>query len=68
MSEQDNPLRTSLDLAAVEQAQSAVADLLPPFWHRLHRNTVTEGFTNSEALELLKTYILSQNPYGIRLS
>ena len=43
----------------LEQGAALVADAFPPLWKRLHENLLKEGFDQTQAMELLKTYILS---------
>lgn len=41
-----------------EQASARMADTCPPMWRRLYCNSVIEGFTEYQAMELVKTFIL----------
>lgn len=50
--------------AEMDQATAFLGDILPCLWRRLYRNCVTEGFSDVQALELVKTFIMSQNPIG----
>jgi len=43
----------------LEQGAALVADAFPPLWKRLHENLLKEGFDPAQAMELLKTYVLS---------
>jgi hypothetical protein len=43
-----------------DQASAFVADSFPPMWRRMYNNLIAEGFTDFEALGILKTYIISQ--------
>lgn len=67
--DQDNKPAKSLllprDIARLDQAQTALADLFPPFWRNLFVKCVAEGFSETDALKLVQTYILSQSPNGV---
>ena len=41
-----------------DQSSAELADMFPPQWWRLYSNLQKEGFTPSEALELVKMWIL----------
>lgn len=44
----------------LDTSMAFVGDHLPPLWKRLYDNLMTEGFKDHEALDILKTYIISQ--------
>lgn len=48
------------DQAAMDQATSFMLEHFPPLWRRLYTSLVQEGFKESEALDLTKTYIIAQ--------
>ena len=50
----DEKMRAQLD-----QSSALLAEMLPPLWWGLYRACVDEGFTESQALELVKTYLSS---------
>lgn len=50
----------------LDEAVTQATDLFPPMWRSLHDKCRSEGFSDSESLQLVKAYILSQCPYGIR--
>lgn len=43
----------------IDQGMAMVADRLPAFWRRIYDNTLAAGFDQYQAMDLLKTYILS---------
>ena len=43
--------------AKFEQDMAKLGDILPGHWRRIYENLKTEGFTESQAMELLKAYI-----------
>jgi len=51
--------------AEFQRTHETIGLLLPPMWRVLYTRAVAEGFTEAEALELVKVYILSQCPYGV---
>jgi hypothetical protein len=53
------------DQAKIDQATALIAELCPPHWRRLYQNCMREGFSENQAFELVKTYILGTNTRGI---
>jgi len=51
--------------AEIEQGVAAIRELFPPVWRALSQECLKEGFTEAEAMDLVKTYILSQAPNGV---
>jgi hypothetical protein len=51
--------------AEVDQAAAWLVDSLPPLWHNLYKQCRKEGFTELQAFELVKTYILAQATNGV---
>ncbi len=47
--------------AELEQDQAFLVEALPPLWWGLYKNCIEEGFTNTDALSLVETFIMSQN-------
>lgn len=47
-------------IAELDQALRLAADSMPPLWRRLYHNCVSEGFTEDQAMQLVKTFIISQ--------
>lgn len=45
--------------AELDQAIQAVSEFLPPMWRRLYVELVAAKFTELQALELVKTYIMA---------
>lgn len=45
----------------IEQAIETVTDNLSSLWHALYRRLLDRGFTETEAMDLLKTYIIATN-------
>lgn len=56
----DDALRAKLD-----QASATLVEMFPPLWRQLYDGCAKEGFSDSESLELVKAYILSQAANGI---
>ena len=48
----------------LEQAFACFTEYYPSLWRGIYLKCVEEGFTPIESLDLVKTYILSQNPNG----
>lgn len=57
MSSEPEPITPEM-IAAADQACKAAIDLLPPLWWGLYQECKQQGFTNYEALELVKTWIM----------
>jgi len=51
--------------AEIDQAVAGLIDTFPHTWRLLYLSLLTEGFSESQSLELVKTWILSQSPFGI---
>lgn len=47
------------DMRKMDEALTFMSDNYPRLWKRLFDNSVKEGFTEAQAMELLKTLILS---------
>jgi hypothetical protein len=43
----------------LEQNQALMIELWPPLWRQLYEALLEKKFTETQALELVKTYILS---------
>jgi hypothetical protein len=52
--------------AQIDQGFTLITGNFPPLWRKLYTNLVSEGFNEVQALALVKAYILSQCPSGIR--
>lgn len=50
---------TPQQAADAEQAMSMVRDLFPAHWRGLYRGMLEQGFDESQALELLKVYVIA---------
>ena len=50
----------------LEQAIAGMREVFPSSWRQLYEGCIEEGFTEKQSMDLVKTYILSQNPFGIR--
>jgi hypothetical protein len=48
-----------MDNSKLDQSTALIAEICPPHWRRLYENCIREGFLESQALELVKTYIIS---------
>ena len=49
-----------------DEAMTALIDIHPRMWRSMYLRLVEEGFNESQSLELVKVFILSQCPSGIR--
>jgi hypothetical protein len=49
----------------LEQSIATLTETFPRVWMQMFLGCVREGFTAPQALDLVKTYILAQNPNGI---
>ncbi len=47
------------DLAGFDQAIKLMSDSFPPLWWNMFNNCKKEGFTEPQAMELVKTFITS---------
>lgn len=45
---------------------ASVRDGLPPMWFAIYQGCIATGFDERQSFALLQTYLLSQNPNGIR--
>lgn len=52
--------------AKTEQNIAELGEVLPRMWRQLFLGCCNVGFTPQEAMDILKTYILAQNPSGIK--
>jgi hypothetical protein len=52
----------------LEQSIAAMRELFPHCWRALYDGCISENFSEAQSMDLVKTYILSQNPHGIRPS
>ncbi len=52
--------------AQIDQNLATMKELLPPIWMGLFVGCQDAGFNELQAFDLVKTYILSQNPNGTR--
>ena len=52
--------------AEFDQGVEAMGEVFPAMWCKLFEKCKEEGFTEQQAFDLVKTYILSQNPNGIK--
>jgi hypothetical protein len=48
--------------AEYEQSTMTLGEVLPPMWWRIYRGCIAQGFSEAQALELVKTYILAMAP------
>lgn len=51
----------------IDEAMTSLSDLFPRTWRTFYLRCIEEGFTKDESLSLVKTYILSNCPYGVHL-
>jgi len=54
------------DLSKLDQSMALVSEIYPPHWRRLYDNCLAEKFTTIEAMELVKTYIISVGTNGTK--
>jgi len=52
--------------AEIDQASAWLAECLPPLWWSLFEGCLQAGFTESNAIDLVKTYIVANNAIGFR--
>lgn len=45
------------EAAKMDQAMAAVTEMFPPLWRGLYTRLVSQGFSEFQALELVKAYI-----------
>lgn len=57
----DDKIRADFD-----QAKSTLAETFPPWWRELYVSCIREGFSEEESMDLVKTYILSCSPNGVK--
>jgi hypothetical protein len=53
--------------AKMDQATAMLGDVMPPIWRRMFENSVEAGFSEEQAMSLVKTYILAQCPGGVNM-
>lgn len=51
---------TPKEKAEMDQSMVLVVDMLPLIWYNLFVNLCKQGFSELQALDLIKTYIMSQ--------
>jgi hypothetical protein len=44
-------------LHQLEQSLAAVAENFPPTWRRMYLNLIAEGFSEEQAMELMRAYV-----------
>ena len=49
-----------------EQLLAQMRDSLPQMWYAIYSGSLAAGFDQVQAFTLLQTWLLSQNPHGIR--
>lgn len=49
-----------------DQDFSQIRDVIPRLWYNFYQGCLQQGFNESQSFALLQTYILSQNPHGIK--
>lgn len=58
------PERSKLQ-AEFDQSSAAMADHFPPLWRRMYLETVKVGFSETQAFDILQTYIVAVHSRGI---
>lgn len=51
---------------ASEEDYVTIRNAIPRLWWNMYQGSLQYGFTPEQAFQLLQTYILAQNPNGIR--
>lgn len=49
-----------------DEAMTTMIDTFPRTWRQMYLKMIEEGFDERQSLELVKSFILSQCPSGIR--
>lgn len=52
--------------AEIDQGLAAARETITALWWSMFVGAKEKGFSEQQAIDLVKTYILSQNPNGIR--
>lgn len=47
------------DRASLDQGQAIIVEVIPPLLRSFYKKLVDEGFSDAEALELTKSYLVS---------
>lgn len=55
---------TPKDQSDLDQAEEALVEMLPRLWRRMYVRLIEEGFDRSEAMGLLKQYIMASLKSG----
>lgn len=50
-----------------DEGVTIIVDNYPRIWHRLFRNLITEGFNDSQAMSLVKCFIMKDCLYGVHI-
>lgn len=50
-----------INMQEFDQASAAIADVLPPMWHRLFESCRTAGFDELQSFRLVQTHILANS-------
>lgn len=50
----------------IEEGMLAFREVLPRAWWNIYQGCLQAGFNQLQSFSLIQTYILAQNPYGIR--
>lgn len=48
---------TPEEIAKLDQSMKLIVDTFPPMWRSMYKSCIQEGFTESQAMDILKTYI-----------
>lgn len=52
----------------ISQNLAAVRDSMPRLWYALYQGSLAAGFDRTQAFNLVQTWILAQNPKGVKPS
>jgi hypothetical protein len=61
-----NPYEENQPNPRIEEALNTARELVPRMWWNVYQGCVQAGFDSGQSFTLLQTYILAQNPNGIR--
>ena len=54
-------------MGRLDEAITTLIDQMPPLWRGMYNGCLKEGFTEDQALSLVKTYIAKDAPAGVHI-
>ena len=51
----------------LDEARTVLADHLPPLWRGVYIGCLKEGFSEEQAMSMVKCYILKDAPAGVHI-